>query len=163
MMTKADSLLQKAEKGGFWLWMVNRVLWRVIPFNGVHKPLIKNIQPNLIKTSLLLTRRNKNHLGGMHACALATLAEYSCGILMLKNFGSKYRLIMKSIHVDYHVQCRTDALCKFELQADRITEIREALLRNNKTELTCEVQILDLIGQTTCTAKVEWQLKEMAW
>jgi acyl-coenzyme A thioesterase PaaI-like protein len=52
--------------------------------------------------------KNKNHLGGAHACAIATLGEFTAGLLLTRALGSStYRIIMTDLYVDYLKQGRT--------------------------------------------------------
>jgi len=160
---RAERMLVKSETSKFWLWMVNRLFWRVIPFNNSHRPTITSIKPDEAQTKMRLLNANKNHLGGMHACALATLAEYTCGLVYLRRFGAKYRIIMRQICVEYHVQCRTDALGRYQLAPHELNQIAQALDKDGKAEFECTVNLIDEIGQKVCTARVTWQLKDIPW
>jgi acyl-coenzyme A thioesterase PaaI-like protein len=162
-MTRTQKLIHLAEKGGWALWLLNRLLWRVIPFNLPHKPTIRTINPDEVKTTMRLTRANQNHLKGMHACALATLTEYTCGLLILRKFGGKYRIIMKSIKVDYHVQCRTDAHAAYRFPPEILRTMTETSDWHSGVDIPCKIDVLDEIGQTVCTATILWQVKDMAW
>lgn len=155
------SFIEKAKTSKTYLWLLNKVLARMIPFNLPHKFTILEISDTHIKTKLPYRRKNKNHLGGLHACALATLSEYTTGVLMLTGFSPKeYRLILKSLEVDYFYQGKMDAFATFRLTQDWI---RENVLDPLKTEEAvispCEVQIHDKQGNHLTTARVHWQIK----
>lgn len=43
-----------------------------------------------------------NHVRGIHVCAIATIAEFSTGFLLLTRLDdAKYRLIMSNMELEY--------------------------------------------------------------
>lgn len=77
---------------------LDKVLRLGIPFNAPHGFAIRNISPDEVKVSLPNRKLNHNHIGGIHACAMATVGEYCAGLSLLSRFGiSKYRLIMSEL------------------------------------------------------------------
>ena len=109
-MTRFDilsRLTKKAKTSGFWLWMLNVVLARVVPFNRVHGFKIVEIDDNFVRTAAPYRKSNQNHIRGMHACALATVSEISAGFLLMQNLPpSHYRLIMSRMEVEYSYQAK---------------------------------------------------------
>ena len=106
-------------------------------------------------------RKNLNHIKGLHACALATLAEYSTGFLMITRLDpKKYRIIMKRIEMDYHYQGKKEAYCKFELSDKQINEeILTPLENENAVVFECNPMIYDKEDNHLATGKVFWQVK----
>lgn len=156
-----DKLLHRAENGGFDLFKLNVVLLRGIPFNKPHRLKIKSLSAEKAETFLPYTRKNLNHLKGIHACALATLAEYTSGLLLLRNFGSsRYRLIMKKLEVDYHFQARLDARCTFGIPDESRQKLLADLDSGEASFYLATVEVHDLKGNLLCTARVQWQLKK---
>ena len=70
-----ESILYKAQHSSFYNFLLNRILWRVIPFNSPHRFRIDVLDTWQLKVSIPYKRRNMNHLKGIHACALATASE----------------------------------------------------------------------------------------
>lgn len=111
-----EKLIKKAESSSLNLWWLNFLLGRLIPFNRPHGIKVIKINKSSIQTRIPYKRKNQNHIKGIHACGLATAAEFASGLLLLYNFGfKKYRLIMKSIRADYSFQAKTDAIANFIL------------------------------------------------
>ena len=82
------------------LKLLNKTLNQGIPFNIPHKFKFIEVSPKKVIIELPYTRNNRNHLGGIHACATATLGEYPAGLLILKYFGiGTYRIIMSHLEV----------------------------------------------------------------
>ena len=87
------------------------LLRKGIPFNGPHKFKVDEIKPGFVACTAPFIRKNKNHLGGIHACCLATVSELSCGIALLSCLDAKkYRLIMQNMEVSYHYQPRPPSI-----------------------------------------------------
>lgn len=94
-MNKLNRLVAKAEKSSFYLWVLNVIAGRFVPFNKPHTFSIKHITSNSIHIELPYKKVNLNHIKGIHACALATLCEYCTGtVLLLSLDPSMYRIIL---------------------------------------------------------------------
>lgn len=160
-MTDPAILLHKAKKSRFYLWLLNQVLSRMIPFNLPHKFQIMELSDTHIKTKLPYRRKNKNHIGGLHACALATLSEFSTGVLLLTGLSPKeYRIILKNLEVQYFYQGKMDAYATWRISPDFIKEaVTEPLKASEAVVLPCEIKIHDKQGNHLSTARVFWQIK----
>ncbi len=161
-MKQLENILNKAYKNKFWLWVLNKGLNRVIPFNAPHKFHIEKIDLNHIQVKIPYIKKNLNHLNGIHACALATASEFACGFLLISRLSpSKYRLIMRSMHVDYIKQGKTDLWVKFNLSEKKIEEIKTKLSESEQCLEILEVEVRNSKEELISIAKLEWQLK--AW
>ena len=104
-------------------WLLNAMLDRMIPFNRPHGFRVEPMLKGGIKVHVPYRRINRNHIKGIHACALATAAEYCCGLALLEHLDpSRFRLIMKTLHMEYHYQARTRAFAVFDPGATAIAE-----------------------------------------
>lgn len=159
-MAKLDYILIKAYKSKFWLGILNIALNYVIPFNLPHRFKIIYLSKNKIKVKIPYIRKNLNHLKGIHACALATASEYACGFLLISNLSaSKYRLIMRSMHVDYVKQGKGNLIVEFELSDEVIQKIKEELEVQGQELYTYKVECRNDKGELISIASLEWQLK----
>jgi acyl-coenzyme A thioesterase PaaI-like protein len=154
-------IANKAKKSSFYLWLLNQVLWRVIPFNRNHKVTIEALSDTQVSILLPYRKSNQNHLKGMHACALATLCEYACGIgLMTRLDAKQYRIILKEINLNYQAQAKSDVRALFEIDPNRLEqEIILPLQQTGLTTQTYTVQAFDTNQKLICTGEVTWQLK----
>lgn len=154
-------VINSARRNKFALWKLNFLLLRYIPFNRPHKIKIKSLTQYSIEVLLPLIRNNKNHIKGLHACSMATAAEFSSGFLLMSMLDfRKYRLIMQSIHVEYHYQGRSDARSVFSISKKEFQEkILNPLLEHGKLSYSCSVEIFDKEQNLLCTATMDWQIK----
>lgn len=161
-MKQLETYLHRAQKSRFWLWVLNKGLHRLIPFNAPHNIRITEIGERGIKATIPYKRSNLNHIRGVHACGLATVAEFTSGLVLLRNLNpSDYRLIMESIEVKYHFQAKTAATAAFEITEARVqNEIIEPLKTNDAVYVRCEIPVSDTAANLLCTVYTNWQIKK---
>ncbi|MGE3608675.1 MAG: DUF4442 domain-containing protein [Bacteriovoracaceae bacterium] len=139
---------------------LNKVMTVGIPFNAPHGFKIKKLSSNSVEIFLPNRKLNHNHLGGVHACAMATVGEYCAGMSLLSSFGiSKYRLIMSDLSVKYTYQARTDLTASCTHHIDK-EAIQKALDSEGKYLQELETIIRDKNGKEVATVKTMWQLKK---
>ncbi|MCB0324832.1 MAG: DUF4442 domain-containing protein [Bdellovibrionales bacterium] len=154
-------LLAKATTSRPWRRVLNMVLWQTIPFNAPHRLTVTELSANAITVVLPYRRSNRNHVRGLHACALATAAEYASGLVLLQMLQSTdYRLLMKSLHMDYHYQGREDAVVRFSLPFEWIrAEVIDPLSAQDAVVVSVQAEVKDRSGNHLATARVAWQIK----
>ena len=161
-MINLGKIVQKAKSSAIQLKLLNLALSRMIPFNKPHGFKIIELGDHHLKALLPYKKSNFNHIKGLHACALATLSEFSTGFLLLTRLdASKYRLIMKKIEIEYHYQGKKDAVARFEVTDQWIEEeVITPLQNDDAVTVICEVQIHDKAGNHLTTGRVHWQIKD---
>jgi hypothetical protein len=160
-MKKLLVIFQRAKHSNFFLWILNYVLGYAIPFNKPHKIKITAVHDDGVSVRLPYRRKNLNHLKGIHACALATMAEYTSGISLLSIIGTNFRLIMKNISVTYHYQAKMDVITTQKLEKQLIEDkILTPLLSSDAVLFENTVEVYDLLTNHICTAVVQWQIKK---
>jgi len=115
-----------------------------------------------LKTLLPYKKKNFNHIRGLHACALATLSEFTTGFLLVSRLDpKKFRLIMQRLEMDYHYQGKMDATAEFSVSEDWFREnIYDPLKISDAVVVPCIVRIHDEKGNQLTTGKVFWQIKD---
>ncbi len=157
-------LLLKARTSPFYLWLLNRLLGQLVPFNRPHGFAIVRIEADRIVTRAANRRINHNHIRGIHACAIATLAEFSSGLALLSRLDpTRYRLIMARMEIDYLFQARQEILATTILDARQVQqEILERLKDGDAVSFTQETLVEDRQGQMVARAYITWQIKPWA-
>jgi len=157
-----SELLNKAEHSAFYLWVLNNILWRKIPFNNPHKIKIERIEKGALTVSIPYKRKNQNHIKGIHACALATLCEYISGLTLISSLSEKdYRIILKNISITYHYQAKMKVLTTFSLSRESIqNDIIEYLKTSDYIFKELKVELFDIQKNHICTGLINWQIKK---
>jgi acyl-coenzyme A thioesterase PaaI-like protein len=160
-MFKPADIIEKAKNSGFYRSLLNWSLDRMIPFNKPHDFKIVEIGDYHLKTRIPYGRKNFNHIRGLHACALATISEFTTGFLLASVLSTdKYRLIMKRLEMNYHYQGKMDAFAEFRISKEWLQQnIFEPLGKNDAVEINCEVKVYDVKGNHLTTGNVFWHVK----
>lgn len=154
-------IAKKAQHSNFYRWLLNRMLWWLIPFNRNHRVYIEELSDHHVLIRLPYIKSNQNHLKGIHACALATLCEYACGIGLMTHLDPQsYRIILKDIQLNFHAQGRKDVYARFTTTPDFLKEeIMAPLEQLGHMSKTFKVEAYTIDQPSICTAHVTWQLK----
>ncbi len=154
-------MLAAARTSALQRWWANFILPWIIPFNGPHGFKVVPLMKGGISVEIPYWRINQNHIRGMHACALATAAEMCSGLSVLELVDPKqYRMIMRTLRMDYHYQAkkRTVAVCTPTSQ-DITEQVVRPLESSDAVEYTNTVQLHDAAGNHVATGTVTWQVK----
>ncbi len=140
---------------------INQMLWQIVPFNQPHKIEVTEWQPQKVSAKIPHIGQNFNHLQGVHACGLATVAEYVSGLTLLTVLGiQKYRLIMAKLEVEYTYQARTDCFAEFSISDEELhSQIITPLQSDDKTVFPAKVTVKDTGNNIVCHATIYWQIK----
>ncbi len=161
-MFEPAKIIEKAKKSPFYKGLLNLSLDRMIPFNKPHGFKVLEIGEYFLKTKIPYRRRNFNHIRGLHACALATLSEFTTGFLLVTKLDAKkYRIIMQKLEMNYHYQGKMDAYAEFSISEEWLkSKVYDALNGNESVVIICEVKIHDIKGNHLTTGLVHWQIKD---
>ena len=142
------------------LMALDKLLRIGIPFNAPHGLKIKKLNPEGVIISLPNRKLNHNHIGGIHACAMATVGEYCAGMSLLSSFGiSKYRLILAELNTKFTYQGRVEleGIC-LPAQID-VEKVKAALKEHGQHLQKLKTIIRDLNGREVAEVTTVWQLK----
>lgn len=161
MALDLKNIIAKASHSSFYLWLLNKGLDFMIPFNKPHGFKITSIAEDTIQTRLPFKRRNLNHIKGIHACAMATISEYTTGLMILNKLDNKkYRIIMQKLQMEYFYQAKMDAYAEFSIDDEWVKTKVEAPLKNaDAVVIPCEIKLHDKKGNHLSTGTIYWQVK----
>jgi uncharacterized protein (TIGR00369 family) len=97
-------------------------------------------------------RKVRNHIGGIHAAAMALLAESATGAVFGLNLPAGKLPLLKSMHVDYLRRTNGD------LRAEASLEDAQRLLMQNEErgEVTVAVRVTDASGEEPIACRMIW-------
>jgi acyl-coenzyme A thioesterase PaaI-like protein len=152
--------IRRAETSGAYLWILNKLLLYVIPFNRPHGLKVLRISRTDVDVSLPFRVQNRNHVGGLHACALATCAEYAAGLVLLSNFPpDKNRLLLKRLDITFEIQARTGVTAQCTIDPACLNLLKENLTESGSTPISLPVEVRDNENKVVCRLQVDWQIK----
>ena len=157
---KLIKLIDKAKHSKLKLFILNTLLSYGIPFNKPHGIKVVKITNNSVQTFIKSRRINHNHIRGIHACALATISEFASGLMLLSRLDpSEFRIIMKTISVNYHYQAKKNVISTSKLSEEKLEEIKGSLRGSPSTEIEMLSECYDDDNNHICTAQIIWQIK----
>ena len=161
-MFNLKNIFSQAKTSSFYLWLLNWGLSRKVPFNRPHGFRILKLGEDDIETLLPFKTLNLNHIKSLHACALATVSEFSTGAFLLSKLDpARYRLILKELKMEYHYQGKTAAKCRFGLSGDEINKmILKPLESGDSVLVECIAKTFDNQENHLATGNVTWQIKD---
>lgn len=156
------ALLRSARTSRAKRWWLNVVLGRAIPFNRPHGFRVVPLERGGIRVEIPFRKANRNHINGLHACCLATAAEFCSGLALMEHLDAKkYRIIMKSLRMEYHYQGKAAASAVFApTESDIETGILTTLHTDESVLYTAEVPVHDRLSNHLATAYIIWQVKD---
>lgn len=127
-------------------------LGRVVPFlstSGVH---FEELTPDTVRVRIANHKKAQNHIGGVHAAAMALLAETATGFVLGMNIPDDKLPLIKSMHIDY-VRRSEGAM---QATAHFPAEARVRVARDPKGEVTIPVTVTDDSGHAPIEATMVW-------
>lgn len=134
--------------GGRWLFA--RLLGRAVPYTGSIGARIESFSPGRSTVTLRDRRAVRNHLGSVHAIALANLAEVASGLAMLSALEPGVRGIVTRIEINYLKKARGTLTATGSASPGVVTEAVERL---------AHAMIADATGDAVAEATVTWRLE----
>ncbi|MCB2174141.1 PaaI family thioesterase [bacterium] len=161
MIQHLPKLIERARHSPRWLLILNLLLSRVIPFNRPHGFRIAAITEEMVRSAATYRQVNRNHVRGIHACAIATVAEMSAGFLLLSRLDpQRYRLIMGRLEVDYHYQAKEGIVSESLLPKERLENEIIGPLREQEAVTVCmDSLVTDQSGNRIAEGRTTWQIK----
>jgi acyl-coenzyme A thioesterase PaaI-like protein len=159
-----QKLAKKAQTSKIYLFLLNFFLSRFVPFNKAHRFKVVSIGDYHLHVKAPYRKSNFNHLKGVHACAQATIAEISSGLLLISLLNPKdYRLILQKLELEYLYQAKTDITAKFEIESEWLEEEVVAVLnKKDRLFIDCPIVLYDENDNKVAVANARWQIKNWA-
>jgi acyl-coenzyme A thioesterase PaaI-like protein len=105
---------------------------------------------------------NENHVGGVYAGALFTLAEIPGGVLCLTTFDAgRYYPIVKEMTIRFIRPARTDVTIESTMSKAEAQRIKTEADKNGKAEFVLEGEIKDQNGEIVAVSKGIYQVRTL--
>ena len=133
-------------------WATSFALGRVVPFVGTAGLRYEVISTERVVVRIRNQRKVQNHIKGVHAAAMALLAETATGFCVGMNLPDDKLPLIKTLHVDYLKRAQGDMKAVAQLSPEQIRMI----LTEDKGEVTVPVSITDESGQSPISCQMVW-------
>lgn len=131
---------------------VSLIFGKVVPFVGTSGLRYEEITANRVVVSVRNRRRVQNHIKGVHAAAMALLAETATGFVVGVNLSDDKLPLIKSLHVDYKRRTVGDMRAVATLSDAQIALIRS----EPKGEVLVPISVTDESGEEPIQCQMLW-------
>lgn len=133
-------------------WLTSFVLGNVVPMVGTAKLRFEEIGSERVVVTIRNQRKVQNHIKGVHAAAMALLAETATGFCVGMNVPDDKLPLIKTMKVDYLKRAVGDMKAVAQLRPEQVQQI----LTQDKGEVTVPVVITDESGQEPIQCEMVW-------
>jgi len=126
------------------------LLGRMTPYSSSIGARVEQLEPGFCRVALRDRRRVRNHLGSIHAIALANLAEMASGLAVLVGLPATVQGIVTGFAISYLKKARGPLIA--ECRADHL-DVTAA------QDYEAEVSITDAQGDVVARASARWRLR----
>lgn len=133
-------------------WALTKAIGSTVKMLGACKVDIEYMRFNESKLYLKNRKRVQNHIGGIHACGAALLAESATGLVIGMNVPDSSVPVIKTLNVNYVKRMQGN----LEAVATLTPEQMEMVQNTEKGELSVPVKITDESGQEPVVCDMVW-------
>jgi acyl-coenzyme A thioesterase PaaI-like protein len=128
------------------------VLANIVPFLGTARLRFEEVTQERVVVTIKNRRRVQNHIKGVHAAAMALLAETATGFAVGMNLPDDKIPLIKTLKVDYVKRSQGNMKAIAQLRPEQI----EAVRTQPKGEVTVPVTISDESGGEPIKCEMIW-------
>lgn len=133
-------------------WLRSFIFGKVIHFAGTASLSFDVVTSEEVVIRIANVRKVQNHIKGVHAAAMALLAETATGFAVGMNLPDDKLPLIKSLQVSYHKRSQGSMKAVARLTAEQIAAIRS----EEKGEVTVPVIVTDESGQEPIQCEMIW-------
>ncbi len=132
--------------------LISRLFGKVVPFVGTAGLLYESLSSEKVVVSLRNRRPVQNHIKGIHAAAMALLAETASGFVVGMNLPDDKLPLIKSLKVDFLKRTQGSMKAVATLTPEQITLIRT----QPKGEVLVETLVTDESNEPPVRCEMLW-------
>ncbi len=133
-------------------WLMSFLLGNVVPFVGTASLRFDEVTSKRVVVRIRNRRKVQNHIKGVHAAAMALLAETATGFCVGMNLPDDKLPLIKSLKVDYLKRAQGDMTAVAELRPEQV----QMITTMDKGEVTVPVTITDESGGEPIQCEMVW-------
>lgn len=132
--------------------VLSRLFGRFVPFVGTAGLRFEQVECERLVVSIHNRRKVQNHIKGVHAAAMALLAETATGFVLAMNLPDDKLILLKSMKVDYLERTQGHLRAVATLDPKEIAELQSL----EKGNLVVPVSISDESGAEPIQCEMCW-------
>jgi acyl-coenzyme A thioesterase PaaI-like protein len=133
-------------------WLLSRAMGKVVPFVGTAGLQFLKLTPGRVELHITNRKHVQNHIHGVHAAAMALLAETATGFVVGMNIPDDKLPLMKSMKIDYTKRAQGGLTAVATLTDEQIRQIQTT----EKGDVTVNVKVTDESGVEPIQCEMVW-------
>lgn len=133
-------------------WLLSKVIGRVVRFAGTAGTRVEKLTPN----ECIIVMRNKkkvqNHIGSVHAAAMALMAESATGFITGLTVPDSRILVVRNMDLEYIRRATGDMKAVASFSDEQVDYIKNT----EKGDIEVPVVVTDSTGTETVKARMVW-------
>lgn len=133
-------------------WLLSKVIGRVVRFAGTAGTRVEKLTPN----ECIIVMRNKkkvqNHIGSVHAAAMALMAESATGFITGLTVPDSRILVIRNMDLEYVRRATGDMKAVASFTDEQVDFIKNT----EKGDIEVPVVVTDSTGTETVKARMVW-------
>lgn len=132
------------------LW--SKAFGRIVPMVGTAKIRYLEVSASQVTVSLANHKAMQNHIGQLHACAMALLAETATGFVTAMNVPDSAIVLIKSMKADFKRPSKGAMIATATLTAEQ----QKLMQSTEKGETLVSVTLQDESGEEPVKCEMLW-------
>lgn len=132
--------------------VISGIFGRVVPFVGTSGLRYEELSAERVVVTIRNRRLVQNHIKGIHAAAMALLAETATGFVVGMNLPDDKLPLIKSLKVNYLKRAQGDLRAVATLSAEQVAQIRNT----PRGEVSVAVMVTDESGEEPISCEMIW-------
>ncbi|MCL6246161.1 MULTISPECIES: DUF4442 domain-containing protein [Acinetobacter] len=132
--------------------LLSQAFGRVVPMVGTAKIRYQHVSPERVEVSIANHKAMQNHIGQVHACAMALIAETATGFVTAMNVPDSAIVLIKSFKVDF----KRPTQGGMKAIATLTPEQQQQMQSTEKGETLVQVFVTDESGEAPIQCEMLW-------
>lgn len=132
--------------------LLSKTFGRVVPMVGSAKIRYQEISASKVVVSMANHKAMQNHIGQIHACAMALLAETATGFVTAMNVPDSAVVLIKSLKVDFKRPTKGAMTAVATLSPEQ----QQLMQSSEKGETLVQVIVSDESGEAPIQCEMLW-------
>jgi uncharacterized protein (TIGR00369 family) len=133
-------------------WTLSAILGRIVRFAGTAGTKVLKLTPNECIVVMPNKKKVQNHIGSVHAAAMALMAESATGFITGLSVPDDRILVIRNLELEYIRRATGDMKAVASFSDEQVAYIKET----EKGDIEVPLVITDSTGAETVKARMVW-------